>query len=62
MKIKKKRPDGIAFDVIETLFSLDPISDRLASQFRFQVSTGISFGSLSRAYGALEVDTAGSEQ
>lgn len=52
--MKKKRPGVIAFDVIETLFSLDPIGDRLASAGLTAESVPIFFGRLLRDAFALE--------
>lgn len=52
---KKTRPKIIAFDVIETLFALDPIADRLASAGLRRESLPIFFSRMLRDAFALEI-------
>ncbi len=51
----RKRPEILAFDVIETLFSLDPIAERLASVGLARQSLPIFFSRMLRDAFALEV-------
>jgi 2-haloacid dehalogenase len=52
--MKKNRPEIIAFDVIETLFSLAPIADRLVSVGLQRESLPVFFSRILRDAFALE--------
>jgi hypothetical protein len=55
MSSNKKRPKVIAFDVIETLFSLAPIADRFESIGLFGASLPLFFSRMLRDAFALEI-------